>query len=341
MSARPRIVVTNPVFQETASRLAEIGDIVVNGRLEPWSREDMLARAKDADAIMAFMTDCIDDAFLAACPKLRIVAGALKGYDNIDRNACTQRGIWLTVVPDLLTAPTAEIAVALTLGLNRNVLHGDDRIRRGDFRGWRADLYGFGLDGANVGIAGLGRVGIETASRLSGFGCALFAYDIGAIDPERLEGRRIVRVGWERLLQLSDVLILALPLTGRTQHLVDAPALAAMRPGARIVNVGRGSVVDEAAVAHALADGRIAGYAADVFEFEDWARPDRPLAVHPRLVGMPDRTLFTPHLGSAVTAVRREIEMAAVDNIVAVLAGEQPPGAVNDPFAQAVLTVAG
>lgn len=331
MAQRPKIVVTNPVFDETRDRLAALGDVLCNPGLEPWSREELLHHAQGADALMAFMTDCVDWAFLAQCPSLKIVAGALKGYDNLDDDACAARGVWLTIVPDLLTAPTAELAVALTLSLNRHLMAGDARVRSGGFAGWRAELYGIGLDGACVGIAGLGRVGIETARRLQGFGCRLCGFDSREPGEEQLTALKSAFVSREDLLERSDVLILALPLNDKTLHWVDAEALQRMKPGARLVNIGRGSVVDEQAVAAALMTGQLGGYAADVFEFEDWARGDRPRQVARALLELPDRTLLTPHLGSAVTAVRRAIEMAAVDNIEAVLMGRRPPDAVNEP----------
>lgn len=331
MTKSPVIVVTNPIFAETRMRLAALGEVVCNPGPEPWSREALLEHAQGADALMAFMTDCVDDAFLSQCPSLKIVAGALKGYDNLDGDACAARGVWLTIVPDLLTAPTAELAVALTLGLNRHVMAGDARVRGGGFAGWRAEFYGLGLHGAEVGIAGLGRVGLETVRRLQGFGCRLSGFDLRPPGQEVLDALHISLLDRDALLAGSDVLILALPLNARTLHWIDAGALEKLKPGARLVNIGRGSVVDEEAIAAALKAERLGGYAADVFEFEDWARGDRPPEVAQALLEWPDRTLFTPHLGSAVTSVRRSIEMAAVENIEAALAGKLPPDAVNRP----------
>jgi phosphonate dehydrogenase len=323
-----RIVVTNPIFPEVAARLRAAGELIVNADGEPWSRRALIDRLHDADAMLAFMTDTIDRALIEDAPRLKIVACALKGYDNFDAEACTAAGIWLTVVPDLLTIPTAELAVALTLGLNRNLLAGDARVRAG-FAGWRAELYGFGLDGAAIGIAGLGWVGLAIAERLRGFGARLAGFDARPVAPTDLLARGVHQVTWEDLIARSDIVILALPLTDSTFHLVDADALRRMRAGARLVNIGRGSVVDEAAVAQSLADGHLGGYAADVFEMEDWACPTRPRDISTRLLAMPDRTLFTPHLGSAVRASRLAIEQAAADAILAVLSGNEPTNAVN------------
>jgi phosphonate dehydrogenase len=324
-----RIVATQPIFPEVAQRLAQWGEVIVNDRGTPWSRNELIDRLQDADAMLAFMTDTVDRNLLGRCPSLRIVACALKGYDNFDIEACTRAGVWITVVPDLLTVPTAELAVALVLGLNRNLLAGDARVRSGTFDGWRPDLYGFGLSGATVGIAGLGRVGLAIAERLRGFGTRLLGSDQRAIAPDVIAALSLSQVNWDRVISDSDIVILALPLNERTFHLVNAASLDRMRPGARLVNIGRGSVVDEAAVVQALDDGRLGGYAADVFELEDWVRPDRPRAIPPRLLARRDCTLFTPHLGSAVRSARLAIEQSAADAIIAVLRGERPAGAVN------------
>jgi len=326
-----KIVATNPVFPETERRLAALGNVTVNRALAPWSRAELAGHLRDADAVMAFMTDTVDVALLAGCPSLRVIACALKGYDNIDVDACTDAGVWVTIVPDLLTVPTAELAVALTLGLNRNLLAGDARVRAGTFQGWRADLYGFGLHGATVGIAGVGRVGLAIARRLQGFGAELIGYDERALPEASLLACRMTQVVWEELIARSDVVIIALPLVPRTVHLFDAETLGRMRPGARLVNVGRGSVVDEAAVAQSLANGHLGGYAADVFELEDRGRSGRPDQVSGRLTALRDRTLFTPHLGSAVAAVRLAIERSAVDDIAQVFGGGAPTNAVNVP----------
>ena len=164
-----KIVVTHPIFPEVEQRLRNLGQIVINGRGAPWSRDALAAHLRDADAMLAFMTDQVDEDLLSGSRRLKVIACALKGYDNFDVEACTRAGVWLTVAPDLLTIPTAELAVALTLGLNRHLLAGDAWVRSGRFEGWRPELYGYGLQDANVGIAGLGRVGLrhrETSPRL-------------------------------------------------------------------------------------------------------------------------------------------------------------------------------
>ena len=278
--------------------------------------------------MVAFMPDCVDDAFLAACPKLKIIACALKGYDNFDVEACTRRGIWLTIVPDLLTEPTAELAIGLMLGLSRHVLQADDYIRAGHFVGWRPMLYGMSIDGSTVGVLGGGAVGNAIARKLAGFDCRTLVYD------QTSQGLLPANAGWSSLndiVQTADFLVLALPLTPATLHLVNERLLKQTKPGCLLINPARGSLVNEADVAHALRAGSLGGYAADVYEMEDWARADRPRSVHPELLSRRDRTLFTAHLGSAVTHVRRSIERDAAINVGEVLTGRHPHGAVNSP----------
>lgn len=322
---RPRIVVSNWVHDDVLARLAALGEVEANHTRMPWSRRELTERAASADALLAFMTDHVDADFLSACPQLKVIACALKGFDNFDVAACTAAGVWVTIVPDLLTNPTAELAVALALGLGRKLRDADALVRSGTFQGWRPILYGMGLDQSVVGIVGLGAVGRAIATRLSGFGCRLLG-----VDPREEPPPGIVPSDLPSALADSDYLILAVPLAPDSVHLIGRDALKRVKPGALLVNVGRGSVVDEVAVADALENGALGGYAADVFEMEDWARADRPGGIEPRLLSHP-RTLFTPHLGSAVDRVRREIGLEAAADIVAALCGRAPRHAINRP----------
>lgn len=308
-SGRPRVVVTQQVFPETIELLSPHANVA----LGPVSR--------DADALMVFMPDSLDEEFLRSCPKLRIVAAALKGSDNFDVEACTRLGIWFTIVPDLLTEPTAELALALMLGVARNVLAGDRLIRSGGFQGWRPILYGTGLAGSTVGIIGFGAVGRTLVRMLQGFSCRVQYFDSSVDGSTPLD----------TLLATSDFVLPLLPLTPATFRMLGREALSGMQRGSYLINVSRGSIVDEEAVADALESGHLAGYAADTFAMEDWARGDRPREISPRLLRLTDRTLFTPHLGSAVVEARREIERAAAKNILEALRGERPAGAINEP----------
>lgn len=326
---RPRIVVGHRVFDDTVAELSACGDVIAPLGRDALPATRLLRELTRADAWMAFMPDSADETLLGRCPRLRIIAGALKGCDNFDVEACTRRGVWLSVVPDLLTTPTAELTIALMIGLGRHLLDGDRRVRSGRYRGWRPDFYGRGLAGSRVGLIGMGVIGQAVAQRLKAFGV-----EQRYCDPRPLAAPLARELGLTRvrepgaLLGWSDYLVLAAPLTPATTHIIDAKALRGIRPGCLLVNPSRGSLVDESAVLAALDDGRLGGYAADVFELEDWARPDRPRNVSAGL-RRHARTLFTPHLGSAVIDVRRAIERRAAENVADALSGRTPRDAVN------------
>ncbi len=333
---KPKIVITHWVHPEVIAFLSRVGEVVPNTTRETLPREELLRRAHDADALMTFMPDRVDEAFLGACPRLRVIGCALKGYDNFDVEACTRRGVWITNVPDLLTIPTAELTIGLLIGVTRHVLAGDRLVRSGEFRGWRPQLYGTGLTGRTLGIIGMGAVGRAIAQRLQGYALRLLYTDPQALPPETEQALRVARVPLPELLARSDIVIPMVPLRPETEHLINAQTIALMRRGAVLVNTSRGSVVDENAVADALQSGHLAGYAADVFELEDWARPQRPRAIPQRLLEDTTRTLFTPHIGSAVREVRFAIEMEAATSIMQALAGEEPQGALNRPPQRAI-----
>jgi phosphonate dehydrogenase len=336
MAQTPTIVVTNPVFPETRALLEEHATVVVNAALEPWPYQEVRRRCRDAAGLLAFMNDRIDAAFLAACPGLRVIGAALKGFDNIDVEAATNAGVWLTIVPDLLTVPTAELAIGLMLSLGRNIVAGDRSIKQHGFGGWRAELYGAGLAGATVGIVGFGLVGRAIAERLVGFRCRLLAHDQSVSETLAKSWPDVTMTSLGDVIANSDYVVLALPLTAGTRHIINSETIAGMKAGARLVNPARGSLVDESAVADAIARGQLSGYAADAFECEDWAIADRPTRVDPRLTTSTAPTVFTPHIGSGVTEVRREIELSAARSILDVLAGRIPSGAVNDPGRQLI-----
>lgn len=325
---KPRVLITHWVHEPVIEFLRQRCEVVANQTRGTWSREQVLTEAQRSDAMMAFMPDTVNDAFLAECPRLKIVAAALKGPDNFDIKACTRRGVWFTLVPDLLTVPTAELAIALLLGLTRRVLEGDMHVRSGEFQGWRPELYGTGMTGRTAGIIGMGAVGRAIAIRLAAFGVNVIYADPDAV--KLPPGVVAEHTDFETVVAQSDFLLPLTHLNRDTYHMIGARALATMRRGSYLINVGRGSLVDEAAVAAFLTAGHLAGYAADVFELEDWALESRPRVVHPQLLDNRARTLFTPHIGSAVDEVRQQIAMEAAYNIVEALEGRRPRGAMNN-----------
>jgi phosphonate dehydrogenase len=330
MKPRPKVVVTHRVHDSVKELLSTECEVVGNDGIETWPQSKLLEHSRDADALLVFMPDKIDEAFLAQCPRLRVIAAALKGYDNIDVAACTRHGVWVTIVPDLLSQPTAELALALMMGITRNVAPGDRLVRSGEFQGWRPVLYGDGVVGKTVGIVGMGKLGQALVRLLAGFNARIIYYDPVKMSPVQEAFLGLARASLDQVLTESDIVVVMVPLTSSTLHLIDARALAKMKKGAYLVNVGRGSVVDEPAVARALEQEQLAGYAADVFEMEDWARLDHPVTVNPALLANAEHTLFTPHLGTAVSKARLEIELSAAASILQVLRGERPKDAINE-----------
>ncbi len=291
---RPRVHLTAPVPFEV--------DVAIRAHFE------VVATAKEADGIVAALGARVDDAFLeAAGPQLRIVANYAVGVNNVDLDAARRRGVVITNTPDVLTLATAEVAIGLMLGLLRRLVEGDRMIRRGD--PWEFSLefsLGVGLAGRRLLVVGPGRIGRETARLTEAFG-ATTTY--AGRDADLLA-----------LLPDADVVSLHCPLTAETRHLIGARELAAMHPGAILVNTARGPIVDEAALVDALRAGTIAGAALDVYE-------DEP-EVHPGLVGL-ENVVLSPHLGSATRETRVAMGMLCVSALRAVLLEQRtPPNAV-------------
>jgi phosphonate dehydrogenase len=318
-----KIVVTNPIHKDVFDRLEQFGQVIMNPSLEPWSQQELTKHLASATAMMGFMTDCVDKTLLQHTPDLKVIACALKGFDSYDVNACTAQNVWVSIVPDLLTEPTAELAIGLAISLGRFMRHGDQLVRSQSFTGWRAQLFGTGLHNSVVSILGLGLVGQSIAQHLSGFSCK----SIYGVDPTKSVAG-IIPANLEDALAVADFLFVAIPLNDNSFNLISHEQLNLCKKGQLIINVGRGSVVNESAVAEAIEKGHLAGYAADVFAFEDWGLHNRPKQIDPRLLEQ-HNTVFTPHLGSAVRAVRLSIEHRAADNIIAVLSGHPPPDAIN------------
>ena len=329
MVQKPLVVITHWIHPQIIDYLSTTCEVILNQTQDTLSHEEIINRTKEAEGLMVFMPDYIESSFLDACPKLKVIAGALRGYDNFDIDACTKRGIWFTIVPDLLAAPTAELTVGLLLGLDRRMLEGDRLIRDGQFRGWKPKLYSRGLLNQTLGIVGMGKLGKALAQRLVGFNMNLFYSDPIPLSVEQETAWKISRVSLEELLKISDYVVLMVPLIPDTYHLINQDTLAKMKPKSFLINSCRGSVVDEKAIAQAIRSRHLAGYAADVFEMEDWAIPHRPQEICNTLITEKNQTFLTPHLGSAIDEIRHDISFEAAKNILQVLSGKIPQGAVN------------
>jgi len=270
----------------------------------------------EADALLAPLTFRVDEALLEQTPRLRVVASAAVGYDNVAVDACHRRGIIVTNTPDVLTDATADLTMALLLATVRRLPQAERSLRAGDFEGWGFwDYLGGDVTGATLGILGMGRIGQAVARRARAFGMRIQYTNRSpvAADVERELGARYVP--WETLLTSSDILSLHAPASAETRHLLTREALARMRPGSYLINTARGTLIDEAALVEALQNGPLAGAGLDVYEREP--------AVEPGLLEL-DNVVMLPHIGSATRNTREGMAMLAARNIHAVLTGAEP-----------------
>jgi lactate dehydrogenase-like 2-hydroxyacid dehydrogenase len=311
---RDQVYVTRLLTDDAMAAVAALGPPVVTGREDPPTREELLRDVAGAVAVVATLTDRVDAAVLdAAGPGLRVVANVAVGYDNVDVEAARARGVVVTNTPGVLDDATADLTMGLVLSAARRITEGDRFLRRGTPWVWGPRMM-TGLDlsaGATLGIVGYGRIGRAVARRARGFGMRLLATPSRSrVWDADADGVRFVEL--DELLAEADVVTLHVPLTDATRHLVDAAALARMKPTALLVNTARGGVVDTGALVNALRTGTIGGAALDVFE-------DEP-SVDPRLLEL-EQVVLTPHLGSAGDRTRSAMCLLAVRNVAAVLAG--------------------
>jgi glyoxylate reductase len=312
MLLRPmaRVFVTRSLPGGALGRLRAAHDTEVWPDGLPPPRDELLARGATAEGLLSLLTDPVDSELLAAAPKLRAISNYAVGVDNVEVEAATARGIPVGNTPGVLTESTADLALALMLGIARRLVEGDSFVRAGKWITWEPDLLlGRDLHGATVGIVGLGRIGRAVARRLDGFEC------------EILTNSRSGGVPLDELLERSDFVTLHCPLTPETRGLIGTEALRRMKPTAYLVNTARGPIVDPSALADALRAGEIAGAALDVTDPEPLPG-DHPLLEAPNL-------LVIPHLGSATHATRERMADMAVDNLLAGLAGERMPNCAN------------
>jgi glyoxylate reductase len=303
---RPRVFASRRFPERVARELERSFEVDLHDSEWPPERDQLLRRVAGRDGLMLMLTDRVDDELLdAAGPQLRIVANYAVGLDNIDLEACRRRGVVVSNTPDVLTVATAELAVALMLALLRRVAEGDRLIRRGERWIWAPNLMlGRGLTSLILGLVGHGRIG-QAVGRMAA------AHSMEVVHTSRSGGLPL-----DELLATADVVSLHLPLSAETRHLIDEAALDRMKPTAVLVNTSRGPIVDEAALAAALAAGRIAGAALDVFEHE----PD----VHPGLLRL-ENVVLVPHLGSATQETREAMGMLCVEALRAVLLENRTP----------------
>lgn len=311
------IAVTNRIPPAAVELLREAGEVRIDERETAIPRADLLELVAGADAVLTLLGDRVDDELLeAAGPQLRCIANLAVGYDNVDVEAAERRGVVVTNTPGVLDDATADLTLALILAATRRLVEGDRLVRSGRDWNWGMGfMLGSGLQGRRLGIVGLGGIGRRVAQRACAFGMEIAYHQRNPAPAEVETALGAERMPLERLLAEADVLSLHCPLTPETHHLIGPPELEAMKPGAVLVNAARGPIVDEAALAAALAAGRIAAAGLDVYEREP--------QVEPRLLEL-DNVVLTPHLGSATVETRTAMAELAARNAISVLSGQGP-----------------
>ncbi len=313
-NVRPCVYCSRRVPGPVLAELEQLFELELHDSERPPPREELLRAAAGRDGLLTMLTDRVDGELLdAAGPQLRAVGNFAVGYDNVDVAAATARGVVVSNTPDVLTRATAELALALLLSLRRRVTEGDRLIRRRE--PWLMAptfMLGHGLEGATLGVVGMGRIGAETA-RLA-----------GSLGMDVISAGRSGGLPLPELLARADAVSLHCPLTPETRHLIDAAALRLMKPTAVLVNTSRGPVVDEAALAAALREGVIAGAALDVYEAEPEVREE--------LLAL-ENVVLTPHLGSATHEARVGMGMLCVEGLRAVLLDRRAPANALNPEA--------
>jgi glyoxylate/hydroxypyruvate/2-ketogluconate reductase len=318
---KPKILVTREVFDETIAYLEQHCEVESNQADVALDPERLKSRIADKHGLMCALTDRVDAAVLDAAHGLKVVANIAVGYNNIDLPACTARGVMATNTPGVLDDSTADLAWALMLAAARRITEVERYIRQGEWKGWRLKQWlGIDVHHATLGIVGMGRIGQVIAKRASGFDMQVIYHNRKRIDAGIEQRLNATYASLDDLLERSDFVVLQVPYSRETHHLIGARELKLMKPTAILVNSTRGGVVDDAALIEALRDGTIRAAGLDVFENEP--------KLNPAFLEL-DNVALAPHIGSSTEATRRAMAMTAAKNLVAALTGAMPANLLN------------
>lgn len=323
---KPQVLVGRAVFPSVLARLREHFDVESNDADDTWDAAELGRRMQGKAGAFTTGSERIDAALLAACPGLKAVCNMAVGYNNIDVEACTARGVLVTNTPDVLTETTADFGFALMMATARRMAESERYLRAGEWKKWSYDMFSGGdVHGATLGILGMGRIGQAIARRGAlGFGMKVIYHNRSRLDAATESALSARYVDKQSLFREADHVVLVLPYSASSHHAVGAAELALMKPTATLTNVARGGIVDDAALAAALRERRIAAAGLDVFEGEP--------QVHPDLLTVPN-VVLTPHIASATVATRLAMADLAADNLIAALGcgpnAGRPPTPVN------------
>ncbi len=311
-SSKPRILLTRAIFPQVLERLSAHFEVEANPADDLWDRSELLRRLQGKVGVFTTGVERIDAALLAQCPELKICANMTVGYNNFDLEAMTAAGVVGTNAPDVLTETTADFGFALLMATARRVTESEHFLRAGHWTRWSYDMFsGAEVHGSTLGILGMGRIGQAIARRGAlGFGMQVIYHNRSPLSAALEQECKARYVSKQELLKTADHLVLVVPYSAASHHSIGAPELALMKPTATLINIARGGIVDDAALAQALKNRVIAAAGLDVFEGEP--------SVHPDLLTVPN-VVLTPHIASATEGTRRAMADLAVDNLVGFL----------------------
>ena len=320
--SKPKILVARAVFPEVIASLEQHFDVESNQGDDIWTKAELSRRLRDKDGAFTTGGDRIDAEVLAACPNLKICANMAVGYNNFDLAAMSAAGVLATNAPDVLTETTADFGFALLMATARRITESEHYLRAGKWTKWSYDMFaGADIHGSVLGIFGMGRIGQGIARRgAHGFGMKVIYHNRSRLDAALEADCQASYVGRDELLRSADHVVLVLPYSPQTHHTIGAAELALMKPTATLVNIARGGIVDDAALAAALRDRTIAAAGLDVFEGEP--------KVHPDLLRLAN-VVLTPHIASATLPTRLALANWAAANLIAFFAGKSPLTPLN------------
>jgi gluconate 2-dehydrogenase len=320
--SKPKVLVARAIFPAVLERLSQHFEIETNQADEVWPKDELARRMSDKVGAFTTSSERVDAAVLDACPHLKIVANMAVGYNNFDVEAMTARGVLATNAPDVLTETTADFGFALLMATARRVTESEHYLRAGQWTKWNYEMFsGSDVHGATLGILGMGRIGQGIARRgAHGFGMNVIYHNRSRLAPELEAACKARYVTKEELLKTADHLVLVLPYSASSHHAIGAAELAQMKPTANLINIARGGIVDDAALAMALRNNQIAAAGLDVFEGEP--------TVHPELLKVPN-VVLTPHIASATVPTRLAMGNLAADNLIGYLVNGKPLTPLN------------
>jgi glyoxylate reductase len=321
--SRPRVFVSRIIADKALERLSTAADIDVWQVELPPPYEVLTEKVRDVEGLLSLLTDKVDAALMDAASKLKVISNLAVGYDNIDTQEATRRGIPVGNTPEVLTETTADLAFALIMAAARRIVEADKFTRKGLWKTWGPGLMmGQDIHHATLGIIGLGRIGKEVARRARGFDMKVIYYSRTQAPAETEKELRLKRIyTLDELLAETDFVSINVPLNENTHYLIGERELEIMKPTAVLVNTSRGPVVNQKALYDALKSGKIFAAGLDVTEIEPIPSDDPLLTL--------DNVIILPHIGSGSIATREKMALMAADNIIAGLHGEPLPNCVN------------